>query len=149
MSVSIILLPLAISAVAAYHASTSSPMDSTAINVSTRMRDVGLLSEALESTGAIVERSSDALSADWQGVRATFARDDAGIWSAQLTGDVDHDRAVSIVQAVDQAYGHQVQQAVLSRIEARAGSAGMTVDSSRRNEDDSVTVILNVNRASA
>ena len=98
---------------------------------------------------AVVERRGNSLSALWAGVRAEFERNDFDIWTAELSGDVDQERAVGIVQAVDQAYGRQVQAAVLQRIAERAGSAGMTVDSTSKNADESITVVLSVDRVMA
>lgn len=149
MSVSIFLVPLAIAAVSAWQASQqeSDAEGRTICHVQTRMKDQGLLAAALRETRADVAVSSDTLVARWQGVEATFQRDNQGIWQAHFTGDVDVERASGIVTAIDVAYGRQVQQAVLSRLRERAPTAGMSVASETIEADDSVTLVLNVGAA--
>jgi hypothetical protein len=146
MSVSIVLVPLAIAAISAWQASREE-VDAegrTICHVQTRMKDQGLLAEALRQTRADVSVYPDKLIAKWQGVEAEFARDEHGIWQANFTGDVDVDRASSIVVAIDVAYGHQVQQAVLAKLRERAPAAGMSVASETVEADSSVTLVLNV-----
>lgn len=146
MSVSLVLVPLALAAVGAWQARRAEvdEEDRTVQHVQTRMRDEGLLAAALTDTRAAVTRSSDGLLADWQGVHAEFRRDPQGIWQVDLTGDVDQDKAAGIVVAIDQAYGRQVQQAVLARLRERAPSAGMAVASETVEDDDSVTLVLDL-----
>ncbi|MFE5291846.1 hypothetical protein ACFQ8T_06660 [Isoptericola sp. NPDC056618] len=114
--------------------------------VQTRMRDVRLLAAALADTQAVVTWSAEALVADWQAIHAEFRRDDQGIWQVDMTGDVDQDSATTIVKAVDLAYGRQVQRAVLTRLHERAPAAGLTVVSERVEDDDSVTLVLDVHQ---
>lgn len=147
MSISIVLVPLAIAAVAALHSSRRDQDDTgrTVCHVNTRMRDENLLGDALSDTGATVTRNSpDAIRATWRGVVADFTRDLDGIWSAHLIGEVDEERARSIVSAVDVAYGHRVQSAVLGKLRERAPAAGLQLHSETVEEDSSVTVVLTV-----
>lgn len=146
MSVSIILVPLAVAAVSAWQAGRqeSDAEGRTVCHVQTRMKDQGLLAAALHDTRADVAVSSDSLIARWQGVEANFQRDKQGIWQAHFTGDVDLERASGIVAAIDVAYGRQVQRSVLSRLRERAPHAGMSVASETVEADDSVTIVLNV-----
>lgn len=146
MSVSIVLVPLAIAAVSAWQASRRE-VDAegrTVCNVQTRMKDEGLLAAALRDTQAHVTIAGEKMVATWQGTRAEFRRDSAGIWQAHFSGDIDVDRASEIVLAVDEAYGRQVQQAVLARLRERAPAAGMSVESETVEDDDSITLVLNV-----
>ena len=108
------------------------------------MKDQGLLASALGETGADVAIAHDRLTARWQGVEADFLRDAQGIWQANFTGDVDVNRASSIVAAIDVAYGRQVQQAVLAKLRERAPSSGLSVASETIEADSSVTMVLNV-----
>lgn len=146
MSISIILVPLALAAVSAWQASRkeTDAQGRTVCHVQTRMRDTGLLAAALADTHAGVRQSADRITATWQGVQAQFQRDDRGIWQVDFTGNIDEERASVIAAAIDQAYGRQVQQAVLSRLRDRAPQAGMTLVSEAVEDDDSVTLVLNV-----
>jgi hypothetical protein len=148
MSVEIVLVPLAIAAVTAWKAGrvSADEIDRTTCQVATRMRDEGLLEAALASTGANVSRESDAIVATWRGVVARMTRDSDGIWTARLHGDVDVQRAVQIMVAVDEAYGRQVQQAVVRRLKERAPTAGLQVQRESVGDDDSVTLLLAVER---
>jgi hypothetical protein len=146
MSVSIVLVPMALAAISAWQASRSETdaQGRTMCQVSTRMRDEGLLAAALADTRAVVGRSGSTLSADWAGARAEFTRDEAGIWQASFTGDIDEERAIGVISAIDQAYGLQVQRAVVARLKQRAPGAGMSVVSERAEADDSMTLVLEV-----
>jgi hypothetical protein len=118
-------------------------------HVQTRMRDEQLLVAALCDTGAAVTADQHEIVADWAGVRATFRRGVDGIWSAHLTGEVDEQRAVAIVQAVDAAYGRQVQRAVVERLRERARDAGLRLESEQVTEDSSVRLVFAVEGRSA
>ena len=146
MSVSLVLVPLAFAAVSAYQAARASADDEgrTVCHVATRMRDERLLGEALADTGAHVVPHQGSLVARWQGVDATFARDEHGVWQVDLTGEVTPESAAQVVAAVDAAYGVRVQQEVLTRIRERARTAGMAVESERVEQDRSVTLVLTV-----
>ena len=146
MSVSLILVPLAIGAVVAAHASRSGKDEAGRLicHVQTRMRDSTLLAEALRRTGADVTVLDDTLVATWEGVHATFQRDDDGVWTAHLEGSVDDQRAVEIVAAVDAAYGRLVQGAVLDRLRERAPAAGLRLESESLGADASVSLVFAV-----
>jgi hypothetical protein len=108
------------------------------------MRNEPLLAAALADTGASVNIADGQLIASWMGLTGTFLRDDAGIWSAHFSEDVELERAEQIIGAIDAAYGRRVQQEVLARIRERAPQAGMHVESEEVEADDTVTVVLNV-----
>ena len=150
MSVELVLVPLAFAAVSAWQASRKKADEQgrTVQHVQTRMRDASLLAAALEDTEAQVSNTPVGIAAAWQGVRGDFRRDDQGIWQVDFTGDVDERRAGDIVAAIDQAYGLQVQQAVLARLRERAPAAGMTIESETVDADDNVTLVLAVERGS-
>ena len=146
MSISLLLVPVAIAAISAFkigHTETDA-QGKRMCQVQTRMRDAGLLVAALADTNATVSPAGETITADWLGVQAVFHRDEQGIWQVDFTGDIDEKRAAEIVAAVDSAYGRQVQQAVLARLREKAPSAGMTVASETVEDDDSVTLVLNV-----
>lgn len=151
MSVSMILVPVAIAAASAWHASRTEEDEAGQLvcNVSTRMRDATLLRQALTDTSAAVTEDGTSLLATWVGVEARFTRDDNDIWSAHLTGDIDESQAVSIIAAIDQAYGLRVQTEVLNRLRSRAGLAGMTIETEKKNDDQSVTMVLAVQEVTA
>jgi len=146
MSVSLILLPLAVAAVAAYEGTRSArDADGRVVcHVRTRMRDPALLTAALEDTNAVVTRTDQEIVAEWQGVRASFVRGEDGIWAAHFTGEVDEARAVEIVHAIDASYGRHVQQAVLARLRERASQVGLRLESETVTEDQSVQLVFAV-----
>ncbi len=151
MSVSLILVPVAIAAVSAWHASRTEEDEAGKVvcHVSTRMRDETLLRQALTDTSAAVTKYQTSILATWVGVEARFTRDENEIWSTHLTGDIDEPRAISIITAIDQAYGLRVQTEVLSRLRNRAGLAGMTIETEKKNDDQSVTMVLAVQQVTA
>ena len=146
MSISLVLVPAAFAAIAAWQAMR--PEEQTGAgglvvqHVQTRMRDENLLAAALTDTQAVVFRTDDVIVAEWVNVRAEFHRDEMGIWQVDFTGNVDAERASEIVLAIDRAYGGQVQRAVLSRLRDRAPEAGMFVESETVEDDQSVTLVL-------
>ncbi|MDG4785622.1 hypothetical protein O7626_06690 [Micromonospora sp. WMMD1102] len=148
MSVSLILIPLAVAAVAAAHGSQSARDEAGQVvcRVQTRMRDEKLLADALRETGAAVTAGPQEITAAWDGIRAGFARGEDGVWSAHFTGQVDESRAVEIVRAVDAGYGRQVQRAVLDRLRDRAPAAGLVLESETATEDAGVRLVFAVGR---
>jgi hypothetical protein len=146
MSVSIVLVPIALAGIAAWQASRRAPDEQGRMScrVSTRMRNEPLLAAALADTGASVTIADGQLIASWMGFTGTFLRDDAGIWSAHFSEDFELERAEQIIGAIDASYGRRVQQEVLARIRERAPQAGMHVESEEVEADDTVTVVLNV-----
>jgi hypothetical protein len=151
LSVSILLVPLAVAGFAAVNAAASRRADGQVVcQVHTRMRDVTLLSEALRDTGAGVANDAGAVTATWAhtGIRATFTRDAEGIWAAHVTG-AEQDQAVELMTAVDVAYGRRVQQTVLERLRVQAPAAGLRLESESVNDDASVRLVFEVEREQA
>jgi hypothetical protein len=146
MSISLILIPAAVAAATAASGLAGGRRGKgRVVEVQTRMRDEALLAAALAETGAVTATVSGAVVAEWAGVTARFERDPDGIWSAHFTG-TDADRAVEIIQAVDVAYGRQVQRAVLARLRERAPIAGLRLESEDSLADDSVRLVFAVER---
>ncbi|MFC9996851.1 hypothetical protein [Nocardia sp. NPDC127526] len=146
MSVSLILLPLAIGAVAKAAASQGTPA-ANVCTVSTRLRDPRLLTLALGDTGGrATVTGPDAIDVEWAELAAQLRRDADGIWQAHFTGTTDEQRCVDAVLAVDAAYGRRVQAEVLQKVRDRAPAAGMTLVSETTNTDESVTMVLEVNQ---
>lgn len=146
MSLEIVLVPLALAAFSAWKSSKQVQEQDgrTVCHVGSRMRNEELLWKALTDCGAAVAQQESSIVATWSGVQAQFMRDGQGIWTAHLTGEVDEARGLAIITAVDTAYGRHVQQTVLETLRARAGAAGMSVESESKAADESVTVVLTV-----
>ncbi|NLT55706.1 MAG: hypothetical protein GXX79_14355 [Actinomycetales bacterium] len=151
MSISVVLVPFVVAAVAAWEVRKGgrpqpdeAGQTRTVCAVRTRMRDTGLLGAALRELGAVVTETDGELVAVWQEVRARFVRDEDGIWTAHFTGTVDETRAVEAVQAIDAAYGRHVQRAVVQRLRDRAPEAGMLLESESVGEDSAVTLVFAV-----
>jgi hypothetical protein len=151
MSVTLLLVPLAVAAATAAQAALGRRADGKVIcEVQTRMRDEGLLADALRDTGATVTAAAGALTAAWadSGTGATFSRGTDGIWSAHFTG-VAQERAVELVTTVDTAYGRQVQRAVVARLREQAPAAGLRLESESVGEDASVRLVFEVGEVRA
>ncbi|GGM65501.1 hypothetical protein ACFFX1_49780 [Dactylosporangium sucinum] len=149
MSVSLILVPLAVAAVSAAHGLRQGRDEQNRVvcQVQTRMRDTTLLTAALHDTSAVVSGTDQEIRAEWSGVQARLARGADGIWSAHFTGEVDEQRAVDIVRAIDAAYGRQVQQAVLQRLRERAPAAGLRLESETVTPANEVRLVFAVDGA--
>ena len=162
MSVTILLVPLVLAAVGAAggvgvlgavtmskDTDAATPGQAPAVRVRTRMKDSTLLAEALSNLGATsVEVSRSQVTADVDGVALTMTLTDDGIWEAHvesLDGRVITEKiATDLVQRLDAEYAASVQQAVAEKIRARADSSGFDLVSETRENDNTVTMVLNV-----
>lgn len=160
MSVSILLIPAAIAAAAAISsavdksvkpgtgAGTKEKAQLPQVQVRTRMRDLRLLQAALADAKArVLSATESEIRAAWSDATAAFRRDQEGIWQVHFTGEhIDRRQAEDIIRAIDAAYARHVQAAVVQRLRERAGAAGMELASETVEEDQSVTMVLNVRR---
>lgn len=162
MSVTVLLIPLAMAAAAAMGgvgvagavsmSKDNAPTDggpAPALKVRTRMKDSSLLSDALTNLGATgVDVSRTKVTAEVDGVSLTMRLTDDGIWEAHvesLDGRVVDEASVSdLVQRLDAEYALLVQQAVAEKIRQRAEGSGFDLVSETRDADDTVTMVLNV-----
>lgn len=171
MSVSLILIPAALAAVTAITATggigaltqTGGARDEDRtpevdvaegegprpVSVRTRMKDPDLLADALRDIGATaVVRHGDGLSAEIDGVELTMTRSPEGVWAAHFQRadglELSEAEAGAMVERLDAAYALRVQEAVAARIRERAASAGFELVSETRDEDDTVTMVLDV-----
>jgi hypothetical protein len=156
LSVEILLVPLALAAahavVAVAGAVTAAVGDDgrerKAIAVQTRLKHPGLLVDALASVGATATAQSDgSVSGTWEGIAFRFVHNEDGTLSAHFDADVDVARAQELILATDAAYAKAVQETVAQRVRDRAAELGMTVESETMGEDESVTLVLNVDQA--
>jgi len=168
MSVTLILIPAALAAATAISAaggigalsqfgrddeteSTGAAVESgpRPIEVRTRMKDPDLLGDALRDIGATgVTFDGDALSAVVEGVELTMTRSEDGVWAAHFVREDGRELAegdaAELVARLDAAYALRVQQTVAARIRERAASAGFELVSESRDDDDTVTMVLDV-----
>ncbi|GAA5210725.1 hypothetical protein [Microbacterium kyungheense] len=169
MSVTLILIPAALAAATAISAAggigalsqlgREQEADETAgaltesgprpIEVRTRMKDPDLLGDALRDIGATgVTYAGDELSASIEGVELAMTRSEDGVWAAHFQRadgrELAEAEAAELVARLDAAYALRVQQAVAARIRDRAASAGFELVSESRDDDDTVTMVLDV-----
>ncbi|SCY60928.1 hypothetical protein SAMN05216488_2531 [Microbacterium sp. LKL04] len=164
MSISLILLPAALAAAAAVggtgalgaiamnSGAKSDPRgesEAVPIAVQTRMKDPDLLAAALADLGAAdAAIANGALTATIDGVEIVMSRTDDGVWGAHLSRldghEVTEAEATSLMTQLDAAYARHVQRAVAERIRSRADQAGFELVSETRDDDDTVTMVLNV-----
>ncbi|MGD6978849.1 MULTISPECIES: hypothetical protein [Citricoccus] len=147
MSVELLLVPMAIAAVAAWKAKQGADAAGRpVVTVATRMKDERLLRMALADTGAVVAADRDGILGSWTGMQARFTRDADGIWAVHAWGAVTTQSVTELAMSIDSAYARRVQEEVVDRIRARAPEAGLTVASETVQEDDTVVLVLNVDR---
>lgn len=164
MSISLILVPAALAAAAALggtgvlgavaqnrDATTEpgAPPAAVPIAVQTRMKDANLLAAALADLGATDTSLVDGeLTATIDGLELVMSRTEDDVWGAHLSRldghEVTEADAAELMTRLDAAYARHVQQAVAERIRARADQAGFELVSETRDEDDTVTMVLNV-----
>lgn len=114
------------------------------VQVRTRMKDATLLAAALEDLGAAELAVADGeVSATLGARRLEMQRDDDGIWEAHVAG-ANEAEAGELIASLDAAYALRVQQTVAERIRQRAGDAGFSLLSETRQEDRSLTMVLEV-----
>jgi len=157
MSVTLILLPIALAAAAAaggvgalgaaVTARSSDPATGAGeIRVRTRMKDSTLLADALTNLGASgVTVSRTSVTAEVDGVALTMTLTEDGVWEAHVEGaDVTVLSATELLQRLDAEYALMVQHAVAEKIRQRADGSGFDLVSETREADDTVTMVLNV-----
>lgn len=156
MSVSLLLVPAVIAAVAGSTAagaagaigalaSGSAAQSDRSLIVATRMRDLGLLSQAVvDIHGTVAVADDEHLSAIVSDLRLDMTRGADGIWAAHIDAarTVDVDEANALMLALDRAYLARVQQAVAERIRQNADAAGFHVISDTVEADASVRLVL-------
>ena len=163
MSVTLILLPIALAAAAAAGGiggigaaitAKGNNADNAAgatpeIRVRTRMKDSTLLADALTNLGATaIDVSRTRVIAEVDGVSLTMTLTDDGVWEAHVESldgvEVTVQSATELLQHLDGEYALMVQQAVAEKIRLRAESSGFDLVSETREADDTVTMVLNV-----
>jgi hypothetical protein len=167
MSVSIILIPAAIAAIASMAAGgagaagvgvgiagairsiTGGANEPTTMQVRTRMKDRGLLSDALKDLGAVDVEVGDEVAATIDGIKLVMQSTPEGIWAANFTSkdrkkEVTTAEATKLAERLDAAYAARVQTAVAARIREKASDAGLDLVSETVQDDESLTLTLNV-----
>lgn len=159
MSVSIVLLPIAIAAIAsaigagggaAIGAGVSARKGGpSTVQVATRMKDLTLLQAALQDIGATATQATDAeVRATLGDINLTMTKNAEGIWEAHFESTsgavVDENYVGGLITHLDRAYAARVQSAVAEKIRLRADSAGLDLVSESVDEDQTVTMVLNV-----
>jgi len=143
MSLEILLIPAAMAAYAAWQARAEAGAHNCLVE--TRWRHAGLLSQALVDLGAAnLSAAENETSATIRGIATTFRRGDDGIMTAHFPRDTDLDEAITIVNEVDAAYARRVQDAVYRRVRQRVGELGYDVESESVDDDETITLVVNV-----
>jgi hypothetical protein len=164
MSVTLILLPVALAAASAAggigalgalfaakggNESGNDSGPAGEVRVRTRMKDSTLLADALTNLGAsAIDVSRTRVTAELDDVSLTMTLTDDGVWEAHVEGRDGHEvtllSATELLQRLDGEYAGMVQRAVAEKIRARAESSGFDLVSETREADDTVTMVLNV-----
>lgn len=168
MSVSIILIPAAIAAIASAAAggaatagvgigvagmvrsmTSGGGAETATLQVRTRMKDRTLLAAALADLGAVDVEVGDEVAATVGGIQLVMRSTPEGVWAADFTPAkgqpaVTTEAATKLAEALDAAYAARVQSAVAERIRNRATDAGLELVSETVDDDQSVTMVLDV-----
>lgn len=144
MSIELVLIPIALAAVSAAKAARlGSPTDGDRVEVQSRLKDTRLLTAALADLGAtIMWKADDSLAATLPQGELMLSRTGEAPWVAHFGDGWSQQAAVELIGQLDVAYGLHVQQTVLARLRERAPTAGMTVESERVEDDQTVTMML-------
>ncbi|RJF43895.1 hypothetical protein D4740_02785 [Actinomyces sp. 2119] len=148
MSLSITLVPLALAAVTvgqAWQEGSTPSHPRRTVGVRSRMRDEGLLVDALHDLGVSVQRTEEGRLAGATSVGPlVLTRDSDGLWTIHFADPDSPDLARNFVEDLDRAYGLRVQQAVVQRLRDRAPAAGMRIESETVDDDRVVTLMMEV-----
>jgi hypothetical protein len=101
----------------------------------------------MQSAGCTVTATQNEIAGNFHSILFTFKRDTAGIWNATFVAGTTLQSATQIIQAIDKAYGLEVQSEVLRKIKERAPQNGMALESETVNEDSSISLVLTVNQS--
>jgi hypothetical protein len=117
--------------------------------VRTRMKDPDLLRMALAALDATdVRGEAGVLSALVDGLEVTLSRTPEDVWAAHVARadglEITDAAATGLIERLDSAYAREVQRAVAERIRSRADAAGFELVSETREDDETVTMVLNV-----
>ena len=113
------------------------------------MKDRGLLSDALKDLGAVDVEVGDQVAATVDGIKLVMQSTPEGIWAANFTAkdgksEVTTEQATKLAERLDAAYAARVQTAVAARIREKAADAGLDLVSETVQEDESLTLVLDV-----
>jgi hypothetical protein len=148
MSVSLVLIPLAIAGVSVYrsrHEQSAEVSSRDEIYVESRMRDRELLVSALRDLGTPVCNTTDgALTVETTDGSITMRLNNNGLWTAHFPATWASDRARDFIRDLDSAYGLRVQQAVVMRLRERAPEVGMRITSQSIDNDRVITLVMEV-----
>lgn len=145
MSVEVLLIPAALG-VAAWRVRKDSAEDAKVIEVTTRLKDAALLGEALAALGASIESDDEVTIARWPDLSVSFAPGSDGILHAYSRDLGSSDAVLSRIGELDGTYARLVQRDVVERVRDQASRMGLRLDSIEMNDDDSVSLTLEVLR---
>ena len=149
MSLEIILIPMAIALITKINSKADENVPNASahqVSVETRMKNQELLVSAMKNSGCNVTATSNEIAGNFHSILFTFRRDESGIWNATFIAGTTLQAATQIIQAIDEAYGLEVQAELLRKIKERAPQNGMTLESETVNSDASISLVLAVNQ---
>lgn len=145
MSISLILVPIAIAAVAAAGDRAGKAGDPPAsFRLGTRMKSERFLRAALEDYGCRSVTTGGRVDSTVEGARIMFERDRAGAFDAVFVGDISGEHARAFLSELDQGYAQLLQQQVYENLLARARERGLVLESEEVQEDNSVLLSFQV-----
>jgi hypothetical protein len=114
------------------------------LRLGTRIKDEGLLEEALHNYGCRSVLVGETMSYDVEGRRLVFERSDEGLFEAIFVGEIPDRDARGFLDDLQVEYTHLVQQRVYENLLTRARERGLILESEEVREDNSIVVTLQV-----
>lgn len=141
MSLEILLIPAALAAHAAWQARAEKRAYDAQQVVETRLKDPGMLAQAIRNLGGVAEVRPDGVHGQLRGASLSFTTNQDGLAVARVA-NVDGSMAEALISQIDADYASQVQTHLYDRLVARAAELGLTVESEHVDEDNTITVTL-------
>jgi hypothetical protein len=139
VSLEILLIPVALAAHAAWQARAE--RDQHAAVVQTRLKDPGMLRQAIANLGGQASLGADGVRGQLDGATLHFAVNADGLAVARIAG-MNSQEAEDLIRRIDGDYAAQVQTRMYDQLMSRAAALGLTVENEEVDEDNTITVTL-------
>lgn len=146
MSISLILVPIAIAAFAAAAGDQAGKAGDppASLRLGTRMKSERLLRATLEDYGCRYVTAGGRVDSTVEDARIFFERDETDAFDAVFVGGISGEHARAFLSELEQGYAQLLQQQVYENLLARAHERGLVLESEEVREDNSVLLSFQV-----